>query len=129
MAGDDAGFGGDGERLFVDFNHPVHALGVEHYAAEHGERPALRARTAAPGDDGNLVLVGDFNHLRDFLGASGVDDKIGLLGFLAAVVPHFGNPIVVYGMAELVGIPRVHIFRPHGVFELRADHFKHVVAF
>ena len=129
VAGDNARFGGDGERLLVDFDDLVHALCVEHDAPEYGERPALRTRTAAPGDDGNLVLVGDFNHLRHFLGASGVDDEIGLLGFLAAVVPHFGNPIVVDGMAELVGIPRVHVFCPHGVFKLRTDHFKHVVAF
>lgn len=86
-----------------------------------GSAPPSNPNPPAPGDDGNLVLVGDFNHLRHFLGASGVDDEIGLLGFLAAVVPHFGNPIVVDGMAELVGIPRVHVFCPHGVFKLRTD--------
>ena len=46
-----AGLHGDGQRRLVDLEHAVERAQVDDDAALRGERPALRARAAAPRDD------------------------------------------------------------------------------
>ena len=123
---DDAGLRRDGERLLVDLDDLVHPLHVEDDAVVDRKRTALRTRTAAPRNNGNLVLVRDLHDARDFLGRRGMDDEVGLRAFPAAVVPHLGNPVVVDGVAELVRELHVHVIFAHDVGELRPNHLEHV---
>ena len=128
MAHDDAGSGRDSQRGGVDLPDLVQALRVEENAAEYGKRAALRARAAAPRNHGNLVGVGDLHDFRDFFGCARMDDEIRLRIGHVAVMPHFGNPVVVDGVGEAVRLPDVDILLPECVGEFASDHFEHVIA-
>ena len=55
LAAVDARLGGDRQRALVDLDDLVERAQVDHQAAVHGHRAALRAGPAAPGDDRHVV--------------------------------------------------------------------------
>ena len=62
-----AGLHGHRHRDLVDLDHLGERAQVDHDAAVHGERAALRARAAAPRHDRHALLVRDRQRRRDVL--------------------------------------------------------------
>ena len=54
-----------------------------------------------------------------------MDDEIRLRIGHIAVMPHFGNPVIVDRVTELVGVTGADIVVADDVRKLRADHFEH----
>ena len=63
----DAGLGRDRQRALVDLEDLVEAAQVDDEPAVDRHRAALRARAAAPGDDGDAVGGGDAQRGGDVL--------------------------------------------------------------
>ena len=55
-----------------------------------------------------------------------MDDEIGLRRFHAAVVPHFGNPVVVDGMSKRIGVAVADKFVAYDVGQFGANHLVHI---
>ena len=129
MTRNHAGLTGHGERFLVDADEFVHALHVDDDSAVDGERAALGARSAAPGNDRDVVVVRKFHDAGNFLGAAGMDDEVRLRGLHAAVMPHFRDPVVVDRVTELVGVTGADVLVAENVRKFRANHFVHVAVF
>ena len=94
----DAGFAGDVARFHVDVDDLVHALDVQQDAAGHRQRAALAAGAAAPGGDGDFIVVGDFQNLGDLLGAAGTDDDVRHGAGFTGILPFPAQPEIVHGI-------------------------------
>ena len=56
-----------------------------------------------------------------------MNDEIRLRGLLAAVVPHFRDPVVIHGVSEPVSFIAADILLTDGVDQLGTNHFVHVI--
>ena len=126
---DHAGLAGDGACLSVQLDELVHPLDVQQDAAGHRQSTALAAGAAAPGGDGDLIVVGNLHDLGDFLGRAGTDDNVRHGAFLTGVLPLPAQPEIVNGINSQFRLLGGHIFRAHRVLEFRADHLEHQRAF
>ena len=126
MFGNDPGLTADRQRLFVHSVISVHPFGINNDPAEYRQSPALGSAAAAPGNDRDLILVGDLHDFGNFFRTGRVTDKIPFGGFHPPVMPHFRDPVIIHRVAETVRIGHPHILFAQNVDQFRADHFVHI---
>ena len=120
-----AGLAGDVARLRVQVDELVQPLDVQQNAAGHRQSAALTSGAAAPGGDGNFIVVGDLHDLGYFLGGAWADDDIGHGTLLTGILPLPAEPEIVHGIYRALNFLGGYVFHTDRVLQLGTDHVEH----